>query len=222
MSLRGAAVAVGLAVAASAAHSQLVVIDEGFDNVDALPASGWVFLNASTPTGPTGWFQGDPLQFDAFAGPANSYIAANFNNGMAGGAIANYLFTPAFTAANGGTVSFWARTFGDEGFTDVLRFGLTHGGTTPADFVEFGSPVTLTPTWTRYSFTFGSAFGVTGRAAVEYVGAGLDAPASADLADFAGVDSLTVNVVPEPETWALLGLGFGVLGVVWRRRRSAA
>ena len=34
------------------------------------------------------------------------------------------------------------------------------------------------------------------------------------------VDSLTINVAPEPSTWALLGLGAGLLGLTLRRRTT--
>jgi hypothetical protein len=214
MRLRRAAVAAGFAVAAVAAHAQVVVVNEGFENVAGLAASGWVMNNASTPIGSTGWFQGNSGIFSAFAGTANSYIGANFNNAVEGGTIANYLFTPTFTTQGGGTVSFWARSAGDEGFTDHIRVGRTAGGSTPADFIQIGADITLTDTWTQYSYTIGAqGVGATGRAAIEYFG-------DADSSDFIGVDSVNVNVVPEPETWALVGLGLAALGVVKRRRRS--
>ena len=34
--------------------------------------------------------------------------------------------------------------------------------------------------------------------------------------------SLAVSAVPEPETWAMLLAGFGLIGAMARRRRSAA
>ncbi len=216
MKLRRAAAAAGLAVAAFAAHAQFVAVNEGFENVATLPASGWVINNASTPLGPTSWYQGSDALFPAFAGDPNSYIAANFNNALAGGTIADFLFTPVFTTEGGSTVSFWARAIGEEGFIDQIRVGRTTGGTTPGDFIQIGSDVTLTDTWTQYTFTIApQAVGATGRAVIEYFG-------PADVRNLVGVDSLTVNVVPEPETWALLAVGFGVLGAVKRRQRNAA
>ena len=113
MKLGRAAVAAGLAVAAVAAHAQFVAVNEGFENVATLPASGWVINNASTPLGPTSWFQGAAAIFPAFAGSPDSYIAANFNSALAGGTIANFLFTPIFTTEGGSTVSFWARSIGE-------------------------------------------------------------------------------------------------------------
>ena len=215
MSLRRAATAVVLFAAATAAHAQVTVVNEGFDNITTLAGSGWVLTNASAPAGTTGWFQGDQTIFPAFAGVPASYVAANFNNAAAGGTIANYLFSPLFTTQLGGTVSFWARSAGDQGFTDHIRVGRTAGGSTAGDFVQVGTDITLTDTWTLYSFTIGAqGVGATGRAAVEYFGV-------ADASDYVGVDSFNVNVVPEPETWALMGLGLAALGFVKRRRQSA-
>lgn len=215
MQLRRAAVAAGLAVAAVAAHAQFVAVSEGFENVGTLSASGWVINNASTPLGSTSWFQGAAPIFPAFAGGPNSYIAANFSSAAAGGTIANYLFTPVFTTEGGTTVSFWARSIGEEGFVDHLRVGRSTGGTAAGDFIQIGGDITLTSTWTQYTFAIPKqAVGATGRAVIEYFGA-------ADTSDFVGVDSLNVNVVPEPETWALLGLGLAALGFVKRRRQSA-
>ncbi len=42
-----------------------------------------------------------------------------------------------------------------------------------------------------------------------------------DLGQGYRLDSLTVNIVPEPQTWALLIAGFGMVGLSARRRRTA-
>ena len=46
-----------------------------------------------TPIGSTSWYQGDVSIFTSQAGPADSYIAANFNNAAAGGTIADWLIS---------------------------------------------------------------------------------------------------------------------------------
>ncbi|MBV9891871.1 MAG: choice-of-anchor J domain-containing protein [Rhizobacter sp.] len=211
-----AAFAAGLVVLALAAKAQ-VVVNEGFDSVASLASSGWVLLNASTPLGTTGWFQGDPGIFPAFAGAANSYIAANFDNAQPGGTIANFLFSPGFTTQSGDTVSFLARSAGDPQFTDQIRVGRTTGGATAADFIQIGSDITLTDTWTQYSFTIGAqGSGGAGRAAIEYFG-------PADLRNYVGVDSfsVTASAVPEPGAWALMGIGLALAGALGRRPMSA-
>jgi hypothetical protein len=43
-----------------------------------------------------------------------------------------------------------------------------------------------------------------------------------DLGQGYRLDSLTVNIVPEPQTWALLIAGFGMVGLSVRRRRPTA
>jgi hypothetical protein len=43
-----------------------------------------------------------------------------------------------------------------------------------------------------------------------------------DLGQGYRLDALTVNIVPEPQTWALLIAGFGMVGFSVRRRRPAA
>ncbi|MEO8311482.1 MAG: choice-of-anchor J domain-containing protein [Caldimonas sp.] len=213
MKFSRAAAAVLSIVATNAAYSQLVVVNEGFDNVATLPGSGWLQTNLSTPIGTTNWFQGDQTIFAAQAGAPSSYIAANFNNAAAGGTIANYLISPVFSTALGGTVSFWARAVAEPDFADHLAFGLGTG-TTPGTFA-LGAPTEISGAWTLYSFTFAAqGVGATGRAVVEYLGVG-------DASNYVGVDSFNVNVVPEPETWALFGLGLAGLGA-WTRRRKVA
>lgn len=67
-------------------------------------------LNLSEPLGTTGWFQGQPAIFPAHAGPPNSYIAANFNNGAGVARISNWLILPARTLSNGDQFSFFTRS----------------------------------------------------------------------------------------------------------------
>jgi hypothetical protein len=69
---------------------------EGFASVDMLWTRGWIARNDSDPLGTTGWFQGNPTVFTAWAGAPNSYIAADADNAAAtqGAFVSNWLITP--------------------------------------------------------------------------------------------------------------------------------
>jgi hypothetical protein len=208
MTLRRAAAAVVLFAAASAAHAQFA-IDEGFDNVATLAGKGWLLVNASSPVGSTGWFQGDQTIFTAQAGAPQAYIASNFN-AAAGGTLANWLISPTFSTQDRGFVSFYARADIFEQFVDQLAWGFSKGGTSFADFT-IGAPHTIGGEWTHFQIDFApQGAGSIGRFAIVYTG-------SAELANYVGVDTFAV-AVPEPETWALMLVGLAGLGVLKRRR----
>ena len=103
------AVAACLLFQATAAPAQ--TITEDFNNIAALPGSGWVMRNNSQPIGTTNWFQGDPVAFPAQGGSANAYVAADFDNGDDRATISNWLLTPPVMLANGATVTFWTRKY---------------------------------------------------------------------------------------------------------------
>ncbi len=213
MKARLAALAAGLILAATAAHSQ-VVINEGFDDITSLTASGWILSNASTPAGSTGWFQGDQTIFTSQAGAPEAYIGANYNNAAPGGTIANWLISPKFSTEDKGSVSFYARAdlIAGADFADTLKFGFSSGGSSFADFA-LGAAQTIAGAWTHYTVNFApQGAGTVGRFAIEYAGL-------ADTSNYVGIDTFTV-AVPEPETWALFVVGLGGLGVVLRRRKA--
>jgi len=212
MSLRRAAAAVVLFAAATAAHAQ-VVISEGFNNVATLAGSGWILSNASTPLGSTpGWYQGDQGIFAAQAGAPQAYLAANFNNAAAGGTLANWLISPTFSTQDAGWVSFYVRAEVLPDFSDKLKWGFSHGGSSFADFA-LGSEHTIGADWNQVLINFAAqGAGSTGRFAIVYTGA-------ADASNYVGVDTFTV-AIPEPETWALMLAGLAGLGVMKRRRAA--
>jgi hypothetical protein len=212
MLLRRAAAAVVLFAAASAAHAQFV-INEGFNDVATLAGSGWILTNASAPPGSVaGWFQGDQSIFSSQAGAPQAYIAANFNNAAAGGALHNWLISPTFSTQDAGSVSFYVRADILPDFADQLAWGFSHGGSSFADFT-LGSPHTIGGDWSQVQINFaGQGVGSIGRFAIVYTG-------PADLANYVGVDTFAV-AVPEPETWALMLAGLAGLAVLKRRRAS--
>src|SRR5881396_642360 len=103
-------------IAGSTAASAGPVFTEGFDSVSALGAAGWLTGNFSAPVGESAWFQGNTGVFDAQAGAADSYVAANYLNAGFGGNVDNWLVTPLISASSGGIISFSTRTAGDNPF----------------------------------------------------------------------------------------------------------
>ena len=197
MSLRrAAAAAVLLLLRPPRAHARFV-INEGFNNVATLPGSGWILPNASIPLGSTGWFQGDQTIFTAQAGRRTSYIAANFNNAAAGGTIANWLISPAFTTQAAGIVSFLAAPSRKTISSTISRFGFSNGGSSFADFT-LGAEQTIGGDWTQYMFSYAAH----GAGAPE--GSRSSTPARPTPPTTSASTPFNVTAaVPEPETWAL-------------------
>ncbi len=193
------------------AHAATTLVSEGFENVRTLADHGWVLTNlAPDPTLNIGWFQGDTVTFFP-AHSGDSFIASNFSAALPGTTLDNWLITPEFSTAASGTVTFWLRGAADEGFTDTVRFGFSDGSDATADFTV-GTLVTATGDWTQYSATFaGADAGSTARFAIEYTGA-------ADLADYIGIDDVSITAVPEPAS--LLMFWAGLLGLAAARRHA--
>jgi PEP-CTERM motif len=208
-----ACAALALVGAMASAHADATLISEGFDNVANLTSSGWQILNLSTPAGSTSpWVQGDQTFFTALSGADNSFISSNFNNAGELGNLSSWLITPVFSTATDLVVTFWARADIVDGYFDQLTFGLVNAAGNPSSLV-LDTTVTVSGEWAQYTLNLASlGAGTSGRFAIEYVG-------SADLANYVGVDNLSVSAVPEPASVALAGLGLVGLVAVRRRRQ---
>jgi hypothetical protein len=160
-------------------------INEGFENITTLTASGWVQNNLSSPVGTTGWIQGDATSpFVAQNGAG--FIAANYQN-TAGTEISNWLITPSRTFTNGDVVTFYTRTTTPGGtvYPDRLEVRLSVNGTssnvgaTNTSVGDFSTLLlSINPTlsttgypsvWTQYTITVaGLPAPSTGRMAFRY------------------------------------------------------
>jgi Zn-dependent metalloprotease len=183
------------------------VLAAGFENILNLP--GWVMINHSQPLGTTNWFQGDSA-FPAQAGPATSYIGANYNNTGSVGTISNWLLTPEVTLANGMHLNFYTRTKTASQWADRLQVRMslsgasTDVGTTSADVGVFTTLLldvnpTLIPTGYPHTWDEGY-FNVTltgigtptqGRLAFRYYVT--NAGANGANSDWIGIDTVSLQ-----------------------------
>ncbi len=108
---------------------------EGFEDISTLPSEGWAIINNRDPEGTNSWFQGDGANFPAHEGPDDSYIAANFASGDAGGIISNWLLTPEVVLENGTELRFWTMHSISSTFPDRMQVRLSTAG----DSTDVGS-----------------------------------------------------------------------------------
>jgi len=207
------------------------VLSENFNSVGSLPGSGWAIVNDSAPVGSTNWFQGNTGVFDAQSGPADSYVAANFNAAAFGGNISDWLITPEISLASNLALTFFTRTepFAFPGDTLEVRLS-TNGASTDVgatdssvgDFttllLTIGTGTDYPTDWTGYTINInGLGLGAEGRIAFRYVVTDTSANG-----DYIGLDTVNVVTTPEPATLPLLLLG--VVAMVsrrWLRNRAA-
>lgn len=207
----------GLALASAMGLAQAdILLQEDFDDVNALEDRGWIFTNASQPPGVAPrWVQGNPDIFEAHQGAANAYIASSFESAAPGGQLDNRVFTPLFSLENGATATFWLRGADDPGFSDIVLYGYTLGSTDPTEFVLSAQQTAPVDGWTMFTLSVDAMAGMTGRLGFVHTGAG-------DESSYVGLDTLRIEdrraAVPEPAT--LLILGIGMAGLAATRRRS--
>ena len=201
--------------------------------VDMAFSSGtWHAQNESTAVGGTGWFNTSGAVTPVWASHSGAgQLNANFNNTGSTGTINNWMMTPTLSLTNGDTFSFWTRTSTGAGFPDrlIVKMSLAGASTTTSNFsttlltINAGlasGPANYPDVWTLFTATVTGLGGPTsGRLAFNYnvTGAGLNGNNS----DFIGIDDVTYtsSSVPEPATFAVLGVG--ALALIRRRRNKS-
>jgi hypothetical protein len=217
--------------AAMCGQAGAATLAEGFDTVTP---GGWTVVNNSAPVGLTNWFQGNNAVFPAQSGAATSYAGANYNNTTGAGNISDWLITPTLIFNNGDSLSFYTRTVDTPTFADNLevRFsdvGGTNVGGTAASVGDFTTLLlSVNPglssagypnTWTEYTATISGLSGPTS-GAIGFRYFVTNGGPSGSNSDYIGIDTVTITAVPEPETYAMMGLGLALLGSLARRRKN--
>jgi hypothetical protein len=217
--IRKLVISAALMAAGATAQAGPLSITEGFNNIGTLGAAGWLAAYESTPAGTTGWFQGNSGVFEAAAGAADSYIAANYlNAGSPAGMVDTWLVTPLVTVLGYTGISFDTRTNGALP-GDTLEVYFNNVGTLDlADFVLLGtvSAASYPLDWGNFDFTY-TAGSADVRFAFRYTVANTD-----EGGDYIGIDSVNVRPVPEPEALGMLAAGLLLIPLALRRRRKSA
>lgn len=186
---------------------------ESFNDITTLAGSGWVYTNNSSPIGlMANWFQGTSIvgggPFDSYAGPANAYIAANYNFTSGNNTIDGWLMCPTRTLRNGDVLTFYTRKPTGTDYPDRIEVRMsangasTNTGTTGSvgDFstlllsINPALAVGVYPTtWTLYTVTVsGLTAPTSGRLAFRYFVTG-GGPTGSN-SDYIGIDE--VNYTP--------------------------
>lgn len=158
------------------------ILQENFDALGApitLP-TGWSMLNLSNPIGTASWFMGNTASFTAYSGPADGYIAVNYQSGAGLSYLSSWLMTPVVTVQNGDEVSFYTRIPAAQ-YPDRLELRMSTTGassTAPVGNTGVGSYTTLCTsvnpnltvtgypdTWTKITYVVA---GLTGQVSCKF------------------------------------------------------
>ena len=213
------------------ASAQSDTFTQGFENVPALTAAGWVFRNnSSTPV--ESWGQGNDNVFDAQSGIPTDYVGVGVGSTAGdapGEVISNWLLTPTLTLSSQSVISFWTRTVDTPFAPDRLEVRLsTNGGSSgvgnrPTDVGDFVTTLlTINPdlttvgypnSWRQYSISLNNVSGTfTGRVGFRYYVE--DGGVLGANSDYIGLDTLRVAPVAVPEqSVAVLAL-VGILATI--------
>jgi len=174
---------------------------------DELAANTQFTLTASSSTAPSAWANGDNAS-QVFQTGTLTFTASN-----------------AFAAAHGGLTNLLTVTF-TNGALNVTPLGSKNVGFTVTDGEEQfdGSVSTIGYTSDYFDFTgatdFDFAFSLTG--ATKAIEATSNGGALVNFKASGPGSFAAVAAIPEPDQWAMLLVGFGLVGSTMRRRRGMA
>lgn len=212
MKLRLLAAAAALSLVAGNAQAAEILVNGGFELPD-IPGTYQTFNNGST--GITGWTVTN-----------NSVDIVAGYNGMVAASGAQLLDLVGFGAPNGAITQTF-QTVAGQAYTFSFAYSHNFGNTASAS-ANFS--ITGLSTLLNGSVTHNTA-GINGANLgwATYTGSFIGDGSLATLAfnNTAGgpsggllLDSVSVNSVPEPATWGMLILGFGMAGGMLRRRKT--
>jgi hypothetical protein len=212
-------------------------LSEGFNSVSSLSASGWAFVNNSSPAplSTADWTQGITAtsNYAAQSGPTDSFAQVDFASTSAdtGGMVSNWLITPELDFSVGGVFSFYARSFGGNSRSELIQVlqsvagSSINVGTTATDVGDFtkllgsaGSSTGVTtdpgslPTnsWGFYKFNIAPSAG-SGRLAFRYFAT--NGGVNGAQAQYATIDTVNYLATGAPEPTVSSLAGFATLGL---------
>ncbi|MEQ1636618.1 MAG: choice-of-anchor J domain-containing protein [Methylococcales bacterium] len=192
-----------------------VLLNENFDDVNALQSKGWDLINNSSAS-TEDWFQGTAGIFSAHSGAEDSYAAASAaNSDLDGGNASNWLVSPSLNLNNGDQLKFYVRADSAEvDFHDRLQVRLSdkgqskNVGVTDTSVGDFGTLLiditSVSPEWALETVTLsGLGAPINGRIGFRYLVTDTD-----NNGNYIGIDTLSVMTpVPAPGTFYFLGSG---------------
>ena len=159
------------------------------NSTDSLEARGWTVLDVDGGGIVSAFWTGNPSVFPAYEGPAEGYVASNYNGANALGVIDHWLISPEITVSVGDTLRFWQRSPNFPLDDSIYVRYSTTAGVTPSDFDQtWGRYVTSKTGWEQWVGTFNHSGTI--RFAIQYYI--FDGGPSGNNSNYIGLDLIEV------------------------------